>query len=164
MHLRPMIGIAFATSSITTTTFAAPEFGMSAGIAEALATKPHLAHAGLYLNLGVSMVFDTGWGYVIPGLALTGAPDTGAIGLVASCSVDFPIIRDVVGFDLTVLALTDQPGFHFGDAIVLVGGGPGITVALPASWSLSVGVNGLFGPFGADPGLSLVALAGHAFR
>ena len=136
----------------------AMDVALNAGATEVL-TVPPLAHLAVYPAVGVSLVQPLEHVTLIPGLAVEYAPETGAWGFILSLVADFAL-NDRLGLDLDVTLLHDQPGAHFEEAALLLGGGVGCSVFL-GKWTVSPFVNVFHGL--NVPGWSLVPGVNVAF-
>jgi len=67
---------------------------------------------------------DVTW---IPALAIEWSPDESRWGFVATGTADIAL-SPRLGFDINVSVIHDQAGTNFGDAIFLVGAGPGVSI------------------------------------
>lgn len=117
---------------------------------------PSTNHLGIYPYVGASYVIPGDKLTIIPGLAVEWSPDESRWGFVATATGDIALTPRL-GFDINVSLIHDQAGGELGDAIYLVGAGPGLSIfvgrytfspyvsvfkALNVSgWSLVPGVN-----------------------
>ena len=88
---------------------------------------PDVTHLGVYPYVGASLVIpgeDVTW---IPALAIEWSPDESRWGFVATGTADIAL-SPRLGFDINVSLIHDQAGTDFGDAIFLVGAGPGVSI------------------------------------
>src|SRR4051812_27371843 len=106
--------------------FVAGTFAANIGAIEVVGV-PDPVHLGVYPYVGVSLVLPTERVTVIPALSIEWSPDQSRWGFVATGTADLALSPHV-GLDLNVSAIHDQHGTAFGDAIFLVGAGPGISV------------------------------------
>ena len=89
--------------------------------------EPGTEHLGVYPYVGASYVIPGKDVTLIPGLSIEWSPDQSRWGFVASGTADIALTPRV-GFDINVSVIHDQSGAEFGDAIFLVGGGPGLSI------------------------------------
>jgi len=128
---------------------------LSVGATEAIAV-PNGAHLGMYPYVAVSLGVPVEGVALIPGLGVEYSPDASRWGFVATFTLDVPLSSKISG-DLLIGAAHDQSGGDWDHAVLLVGGGIGISIvtenvvvspsvsiygALDGSgWSLSPGLN-----------------------
>ena len=89
----------------------------------------HVSHLGFYPYIGVSMIVPGPRITFIPALSVEWSPDAGRWGFVAAGTGDLAL-SPRLGFDINVSLIHDQAGAGFGDAIFLIGGGPGVSIFL----------------------------------
>ena len=88
---------------------------------------PDVTHLGVYPYVGASLVIPGKDVTLIPGLSIEWSPDQARWGFVASGTGDIALTPHL-GFDVNVSVIHDQAGAGFGDAIFLVGAGPGVSI------------------------------------
>jgi hypothetical protein len=88
---------------------------------------PDITHLGVYPYVGASLVIPGKAVTLIPGLSIEWSPDQARWGFVASGTGDIALTPHL-GFDVNVSLIHDQSGASFGDAIFLVGAGPGVSI------------------------------------
>lgn len=88
---------------------------------------PETSHLGIYPYVGVSYVIPGEDITLIPALAIEWSPDESRWGFVLTGTGDIALTPRL-GFDINVSVIHDQSGTDFGDAIYLVGAGPGISI------------------------------------
>ena len=89
--------------------------------------EPGTEHLGVYPYVGASLVIPGKDVTLIPALSIEWSPDQSRWGFVASGTADIALTPRV-GFDINVSLIHDQSGAEFGDAIFLLGGGPGLSI------------------------------------
>ncbi len=88
---------------------------------------PDGTHLGVYPYVGASLVIPGEDVTLIPALSIEWSPDQARWGFVASGTADLALTPRL-GFDINVSLIHDQAGAGFGDAIYLVGAGPGVSI------------------------------------
>jgi hypothetical protein len=104
----------------------AGDVAVTAGASEAVAL-PQTTHLGLYPYAAVSLVYTYDHVSVSPSVGLEYSPDTGRWGFVGTVTLDVPITA-TVGGDVIVAVAHDQAGLQWRDALLLVGGGLGLSI------------------------------------
>ena len=89
--------------------------------------EPGTTHLGVYPYVGASYVIPGKDVTLIPGLSIEWSPDQARWGFVASGTGDIAL-SSRLGFDINVSLIHDQSGAELGDAIFLLGGGPGLSI------------------------------------
>jgi len=104
---------------------------------------PDATHLGVYPYVGASLVIPGKDVTVIPALSIEWSPDESRWGFVATGTADIAL-SPRFGFDINVSLIHDQAGTAFGDAIFLIGAGPGASM-FAGRYTLSVYVSAFKG-------------------
>lgn len=98
---------------------------VNVGVVGAMAV-PDGSYLGTYGYAAISVGFPTSGIAVVPVLGIEYSPDTSRWGFMGSVVFDVPLSSKIAG-DLIVSAASDQSGMRWGDAVLLVGGGVGLS-------------------------------------
>lgn len=104
----------------------AADLVLSVGAFEAIEV-PDAAHLGAYPYVAASLAVPVGDVALIPGLGIEYSPDASRWGVVASLVLDVPLTKRFAA-DVIVAAAHDQAGWQWSDAILLAGGGVGVSI------------------------------------
>ncbi len=138
-------------AALSATSARAAELSVNAGALEVVLV-PGPAHGGLYPYLGGAVAFNTGAVTYLASLSLEWSFDQGRGGLVLVGTADVRL-SELLGFDLNLALIHDQPGLDFGKALFFLGGGPGLSFFLER-WTVSPYLS-VFGGL-TEPGASVV--------
>lgn len=116
-----------ATLLLTAPLATADEVAITAGASESVAL-PHTAHEGVYSSAAVSLVHTYEHFSLSPTVGVEYSPDTSRWGFIGMVDLDVPLSA-TVGGDVIVAVAHDQPGSQWRDAVLLVGGGLGVSIA-----------------------------------
>ena len=106
---------------------AAMPLALNVGVLEARALPDD--HIGVYPYLAVSDERELGPFIVLPSVGAEWCPETGRWGLIATVVADYPV-GEAIGLDLLATLIHDQDGAGFGDALFLLGVGPGLSITV----------------------------------
>jgi hypothetical protein len=148
---RALVWLAALTATLAAARARAADPALNVGAIEVV-SAPDGKHLGAYPYVAGSLAFPFKRVTLIPGLGIEASPDAGRWGLVGSLVADFPI-RGRVGLDLLVVAIHDQSGLSWADALFFFGGGIGASVTVER-WILSPSVCVFYGL--SAPGWSVV--------
>src|SRR5262245_23861422 len=99
---------------------------LNVGAIEAIGV-PSAAHLGAYGYVTLSVAFPVHGVSLVPGVGVEYSPDASRWGFVGSFVLDVPLSAKISG-DVIVAAGHDQSGAQWSSALLLVGGGIGVSI------------------------------------
>lgn len=127
-----------ATVVISPATSMAYDIGANVGVIH-VRSLPDGATVGTYPYVAASLAIPMPRVTLLPSLGIEWAPDVNRWGFVGSLVADYRL-NEAIGLDLSMTLIHDQDTAKFSDAILLLGGGFGISFFVK-QWTFSPSVS-----------------------